>query len=88
MAASGPQPDLVSNAAASATTAALAKLARAATPTTTEASPFTSTLTVEQLLAEMLRPMLKDWFDQHLPPMVERIVEEEVKKLVRRAELR
>ena len=28
--------------------------------------------TVEDLVKEMLRPMLKEWLDRNLPPMVER----------------
>ncbi len=37
--------------------------------------------TVEALVAELLRPMLKVWLDAHLPALVERIVAEEVKRL-------
>ena len=44
-------------------------------------------LTVEQLLVDLLTPMLRDWLDQNLPAIVERVVEQEVKKLARRAEL-
>lgn len=78
---------LVSSAAAAASAAALSKLARAAVPAPGEAPRPISGMTVEQLLVGMLEPMLKDWFDKNLPAVVERIVEEEVKKLVRRAEL-
>jgi cell pole-organizing protein PopZ len=40
--------------------------------------------TVEDLVKEMLRPMLKDWLDRNLPPMVERFVEREIVRLTRR----
>lgn len=40
--------------------------------------------TVEDLVKEMLRPMLKDWLDKNLPPMVERYVEREISRLTRR----
>jgi cell pole-organizing protein PopZ len=40
--------------------------------------------TVEDLVKEMLRPMLKDWLDKNLPPMVERYVEREITRLTRR----
>lgn len=40
--------------------------------------------TIEDLVKEMLRPMLKDWLDQNLPPMVERFVEREIVRLTRR----
>lgn len=40
--------------------------------------------TVEDLVKEMLRPMLKEWLDKNLPPMVERYVEREISRLTRR----
>ncbi|MCF8531584.1 MAG: DUF2497 domain-containing protein [Reyranella sp.] len=40
--------------------------------------------TIEDLVKEMLRPMLKDWLDRNLPPMVERYVEREISRLTRR----
>lgn len=78
---------LVSTDAASLSTAALAKLARVAVPATAPAQLPSGGITVEQLVVDLLKPMLKDWLDRNLPAVVERIVEEEVKKLVRRAEL-
>ena len=44
-------------------------------------------ITVEQLIVDLLTPMLRDWLDQNLPAIVERVEEQEVKKLARRAEL-
>ena len=78
---------LVSSTAAASSAAALSKLARAATPPPPETPRPIAGLTVEQLLVSMLEPMLKEWFDKNLPALVERIVEDEVKKLVRRAEM-
>lgn len=43
--------------------------------------------TIEQYVLEMLRPMLKEWLDAHLPPLVERLVQKEIQKLSRRADL-
>jgi cell pole-organizing protein PopZ len=40
--------------------------------------------TIEELVKEMLRPMLKDWLDRNLPAIVERYVEREVVRLTRR----
>jgi cell pole-organizing protein PopZ len=40
--------------------------------------------TIEDLVREMLRPMLKEWLDRNLPPMVERFVEREIVRLTRR----
>ena len=35
----------------------------------------------------MIRPMLKDWLDRNMPPMVEKLVQQELQKIARRAEL-
>jgi cell pole-organizing protein PopZ len=40
--------------------------------------------TIEDMVKEMLRPMLKEWLDRNLPPMVERFVEREIVRLTRR----
>ncbi len=38
--------------------------------------------TVEDLVLEALKPMLKAWLDEHLPLIVQKIVEKEVKRIV------
>ena len=40
--------------------------------------------TVEELLVEAMRPMLKQWMDDNLPATVERIVKREIQKLIPR----
>jgi cell pole-organizing protein PopZ len=77
---------LISPVAASASTNAFARLAKAATPEDKRAIAV-SGISVEQLVVDLLTPMLRDWLDQNLPGIVERMVEQEVKKLARRAEL-
>ncbi|AMN41842.1 PopZ family protein [Rhodoplanes sp. Z2-YC6860] len=39
--------------------------------------------TLEDLVREMLRPMLKSWLDDNLPGMVERIVKAEIERVAR-----
>jgi hypothetical protein len=39
--------------------------------------------TLEDLVKEMLRPMLKSWLDDNLPNMVERIVKAEIERVSR-----
>ena len=39
--------------------------------------------TVEDLMKEMLRPMLKAWLDAHLPGLVERLVKAEIERVAR-----
>ena len=46
---------------------------------------FASGSTVEAMVAEMLRPMLKEWLDANLPGIVEREVRKEVERIARSA---
>ena len=39
--------------------------------------------TLEDLVREMLRPMLKSWLDDNLPPLVERLVRDEIERVSR-----
>ena len=39
--------------------------------------------TLEDLVREMLRPMLKTWLDDNLPGMVERLVRAEIERVSR-----
>ncbi|HEX2257615.1 MAG TPA: DUF2497 domain-containing protein [Afifellaceae bacterium] len=39
--------------------------------------------TLEDLVAEMLRPMLREWLDENLPSLVERLVKEEIERVSR-----
>lgn len=39
--------------------------------------------TVEALVADLLKPMLKQWLDVHLPSMVETLVREEIQRIQR-----
>ena len=41
--------------------------------------------TLEDMVREEMRPILKEWLDAHLPPMVERLVRAEIERLVGRA---
>jgi uncharacterized protein len=42
-----------------------------------------SDLTLEAIVREMLRPMLKEWLDENLPATVERMVEKEIARVSR-----
>jgi hypothetical protein len=41
--------------------------------------------TLEQLVKDVLRPVLKQWLDDNLPEIVDRIVQEEVERIAKRA---
>ena len=40
--------------------------------------------TLEGVVRDMLRPMLKDWLDAHLPEMVETMVKREIDRITGR----
>lgn len=42
-------------------------------------------LTLEDIVRDMLQPMLRVWLDENLPSMIERLVEKELEKLARKA---
>ena len=80
---------LVSTAAADAASKPFADLARVAEPEPAPATGPTfgdSGRTVEDLVMELMRPMLREWLDDNLPPLVERLVQKEIRYLVRRSE--
>jgi uncharacterized protein len=66
---------LVSAATVAAVDAAFDTLAQSAQPR--------SGRTVEELVSELLRPMLKTWLDDNLPAIVERLVRAEIERLSR-----
>ncbi len=44
-----------------------------------------SGVTIEQIVREEIRPMLRVWIDQNLPDLMERLVREELDRVARRA---
>ncbi len=42
-------------------------------------------ITLEEIVRTELRPLLKDWLDGHLPSIIERLVQDELEKLSKRA---
>lgn len=51
---------------------------------TEPSAPFRNGETVEDLVVEMLKPMMKDWLDNNLPKLVNEIVQKEIQKLIPR----
>jgi len=83
---SSPSDPMLSDNAAAAATASFNKLKRddELPPVVTTPSPeFKSGACVEDMVAAMLRPMIKEWLDTNLPAIVERIVDREVKRLTK-----
>jgi cell pole-organizing protein PopZ len=83
---------LLAGGAQGAATSALAQLKRAVAQTSHSMASDRNLalgnggITIEQLTREILNDLLKDWLNQHLPPMVDRIVKKEIQKLVAQAD--
>ncbi len=84
--AAAPQPvaaasDLVSQATAQAATASLAALAQAVDRQAAGAPIGVGGRTLEDLVKEIMRPMIREWLDAHLPGLVERLVRREIERM-------
>ena len=66
-------------------TAALDSLTKLTKRMPIERSRSYDGVTLEDIVRELLHPMLREWMDENLPPMVERTVQKELEKLARRA---
>lgn len=60
---------------------ALRRMPYSMTPIPPSGLHFRSGITIEDLVLEAMRPMLKSWLDEYLPGMVERLVEKEVRRV-------
>ncbi|MFW0776868.1 MAG: DUF2497 domain-containing protein [Rickettsiales bacterium] len=79
---------LLSEQAAQAATSSVKKLQEATEPPlpdvkTTPSPEFLSGNSVEAMAMNMLKPMMKEWLDQNLPSIVERLVAIEIRKLTK-----
>ena len=79
--------NLVSAATAEAAITAFARLGAAAGEqcVAPELALGASARTLEEIVRDALRPLLQAWLDEHLPGIVERLVHEEIQRLVREA---
>jgi cell pole-organizing protein PopZ len=75
---------LLAPAVAAATTAALSQLLRSVAAER-HAAVHRGGPSIEDVVREELRPLLKTWLDQHLPPIVERLVRVEIERVIGRA---
>jgi cell pole-organizing protein PopZ len=75
---------LVTPAAAAAAAASVGSLLRAVS-SERGAQVYRGGPSIEDVVREEIRPILKDWLDAHLPPLVERLVRAEIERVVNRA---
>ena len=79
-------PHIVAPEAAAATTNAMGSLRRTIEAQATLAvNRGGGGPTLEDIVRDELRPVLKAWLDNHLPPLVERLVAAEIERLVARS---
>jgi cell pole-organizing protein PopZ len=79
-----PPPGLIAPTVAAAAAASVGQLLRTVAAERS-AAISRSGPTIEDVVREELRPMLKEWLDQHLPPLVERLVRAEIERVVGRS---
>ena len=78
---------LVSSTTKSKVTSAMASFAGALTKDRADNEPVIGGgPTLDALVLGALEPVLKNWLDENLEPLVERLVKEELKRMARRAE--
>ena len=72
---------LIEDTTAVASAAALKQLISPETPRESDGLGFRSGITVEDLIVDAMRPMLKEWLDKNLPELVEELVQREIRKI-------
>jgi uncharacterized protein len=75
---------LIAPAAAAAAAASMGSLLRAVS-SERGAPVYRGGPSIEDVVREEIRPILKDWLDTHLPPLVERLVRAEIERVINRA---
>ncbi len=78
--------DILSERVKSATISSMARLASGMPISKPAETPrHYEGVTLEDIVRDLLNPLLRDWMDDNLPPMVERLVQKELEKLARKA---
>ena len=77
---------LVSQPPATESVSSLASLAAAVDNHRRAVDPSIGPKTIEDLVKEVMRPMIREWLDGNLPSLVERLVGREIQRLTREAE--
>ena len=75
--------DLVDVQSIRAATSSLSLLANAVTDAKASLPMGNGNQTIEDLMKEVMKPMVKGWLDKNLPDLVERLVKTEIKRITR-----
>ena len=88
----GPQPEarrmpaaLMAPEAAAAAASSMGSLLRTLVSERQQVAVHRAGPTIEDVVREEMRPLLKEWLDVNLPPLVERLVRAEIERVVGRA---
>ncbi len=81
--AMGTNSGLLSSGTMTATSQAFSKLLEASRPMPEKVSATPAALTLDQLIADLARPMIKTWVDQNLSKLVETMVSQEIEKITK-----
>jgi len=76
---------LLSDVAASASAAAMARLLEGNVAVERHELGRVGNVTLEDMARELMRPLIKSWLDQNLPRIIEKMVQKEIEKVSRRA---
>ncbi len=76
--------DLLETSKAESLSASLAALATLAEPGASPQIVRSGETSVEQLVRDMLRPLMKEWLNRNLPPLVEAMVRKEIQRITRK----
>jgi cell pole-organizing protein PopZ len=74
---------LMSSTTSAAVDSAFSSLTSSLAPPPAQSAPAQNSRSVEDLVKEMLRPMLTKWLDDNLPGLVERLVRAEIERVAR-----
>jgi cell pole-organizing protein PopZ len=80
-----PPESLISDQATSAAASSIGALVRSMTTEKSVAISKGSSITIEDIVRDEIRPLLKSWLDSHLPSLVERIVRIEIERVISRS---
>ena len=82
-----PAPSMATLVAPEAAAAAASSVDTLVRTLTTERSMLVTSMgpTIEDIVRQEIRPLLKSWLDEYLPPLVERLVRTEIERVVGRA---
>ncbi len=75
---------LLSQGAMDAAVSSLTRLAQAEIKIDHRHAAGLGSVTLEDVVTGMLRPMMKAWLDENLPPLVEKLVQREIEKMSKR----